>query len=62
MTAREFDEATPREIQYRIDALNEADDQAWQRTAQLASWVLQSLGANVSPRKLLGRPDVWSGE
>src|SRR6185503_11746783 len=36
MTAAEFDAATPAEVQHRLDGVLEADDQAWQRTAQLA--------------------------
>ena len=62
MTAQQFDEATPREIQYRIDALDDAETREWRRTAQLAAWVLQSLGSNVTAKRLLGEPEVWGGE
>jgi len=55
MTAAEFDAATPREIVWRIEGLTETDDRAWQRTAQLASWVFGMVGSKVTADQLLGK-------
>jgi len=62
MTAGEFDQATPREVQWRIDAMEERIDEDWQRIAQLASWVLTSIGTKVSANKLLGKPEPFRFE
>jgi hypothetical protein len=59
MSAEQFDQATPREVQWRIDARERQDDDDWQRTAQLASWVLTSIGTKVSANKLLGKPEPF---
>ena len=56
MTPAEFDSATPREVQLRLEALDQADADAWQRTAQLAAWVLGSFGAKLTADDLLGKP------
>lgn len=55
MTAAEFDRATPREVGWRIEGLNEADEREWRRTAQLAAWVANMLGAAVTADALLGK-------
>lgn len=57
MTAVQFDAATPREVQWRIQGLHAADERAWERTAQLASWVAGMVGVKVSAKKLLGKAD-----
>ena len=58
VTKEEFDALTPREVQWRLDALDRRDDDAWQRTAQLAAWVFQALGSKVSANKLLGKDET----
>lgn len=40
MSAREFDEATPREIQWRLNALSRDRSRQLRNVAQLAAWVL----------------------
>ncbi len=55
MTAAEFAAATPREVQWRIAAVIAESDREWDRVASLACWLLASLGAEVTPDKLLGR-------
>lgn len=59
MSARAFEAATPREIQWRIEAVDRQRDLEWMQTAQLATWVLQSFGAKVTAHKLLGKPEPF---
>lgn len=57
MSAAEFEAATPREVQWRIDAFETRGDEEWERTATLAAWVLNAIGTKVSANKLLGKPE-----
>lgn len=40
MTAREFDDCTPREVQWRLNGLSKERSRQLRNTAQLAAWVL----------------------
>lgn len=57
MSAAEFDAATPREVVWRLEGLNERDEREWQRTAQLAAWVFNGFGGRVTAAQLLGKAD-----
>jgi hypothetical protein len=57
ISAEAFDAMTPQEAEWQMRALAHADDREWLRTAQLAAWVLNSLGAKVSAHRLLGKPE-----
>lgn len=55
MTAREFDEATPQEVIWRMEGLGRNEEAEWMRTAQLAAWICGAMGVKVTAQKLLGR-------
>lgn len=57
MTAAEFDRATPREVQWRIDAHTERQYKALEESAQLACWLLSPLvGKALTVKDLIRRP------
>ena len=57
MSAQEFDEATPREVQWRITAYYEGAKADMRRQAQLAAWVLSAFGGHVTVKRLMGEPE-----
>ena len=54
MTPAAFASFTPRELQWRIDGYCRRDDRAFFFVAQLAAWVLSSLGARETAESLIG--------
>jgi hypothetical protein len=66
MTVDEFEHLTPREFQWRLDAANDRERRALERTAQLAAWVMNPwLKKPITAYDLLGvppaeRPTDWT--
>lgn len=55
----DFRRMTPREVQWRIDAVVEEQNRTLERTAQLACWLLSPLlGKVLRPTDLLKRPGL----
>jgi hypothetical protein len=58
MTAREFDDATPREVGYRLDALHFERNRELRNVAQLAAWVLTPFSKDgITVEDLVTLPD-----
>jgi hypothetical protein len=53
----EFWQITPREFANMLDGYRQQEEQKWQRTAQLASWIMSAQLGNKAPSadKLLGK-------
>lgn len=53
MTAEEFWDCTPREFDNRVKGFQMKEEREWQRTAQLAAWIMSPhTKRGVDPKKL----------